>query len=246
MPRRLERPAAPYLQIADEIRERIRKGDLRPGDSAPSVRGLSREYGVAHATAYKALGVLQAEGYVRSETGSGSVVTSEEERGWSASARVELSHRTGKIYPEGQYARIVDAGLSPAPEHVAAAHGVETGSELVRRARVTYRSDRPISRSTSWFPGEFAEMAPALLVPDRIIEGTFSYVARVTGRKLATWLDQYDPMLATAEDAVALEITEGAPVFYGRNWIYDEQGGVIEFGESVAAGRIAYQGAMSD
>lgn len=246
MGRKPDRPAAPYLQIAEEIRERIRVGDLRPGDEVPSVRGVSKEYGVAHATAYRALGVLQSEGYIRSTVGARSVVTTEEERGWSAAARLERSRRTGKIYPEGQHARIVGAGLAVAPAQVIAVFGAAAGSKLVKRSRVTYRGDQPISRSTSWFPAEFAASAPLLLRPERILEGTFSYVATATGRRLGSWLDQYDPAPATAADATALEVAVGTPVFRGRNWVYDEDGGVLEYGESVAAGRVAYSGAMTD
>ncbi|TDD69286.1 GntR family transcriptional regulator [Jiangella aurantiaca] len=246
MGRKLDRPAAPYLQIAEEIRERIRTGDLRPGDEVPSVRGVAKEYGVAHATAYKAIGVLQSEGYIRSTIGARSVVTTEEERGWSAAARLERSRRTGKIYPEGQHAKIVDAGMAVAPTHVAAVFGAPAGSKLVKRSRITYRGDEPISRSTSWFPAEFAATAPLLLQSERIIEGTFAYVAAATGRQLGSWLDQYDPALASPDDAATLDIAEGTPVFYGRNWVYDEGGGVLEYGESVSAGRIAYSGAMTD
>ncbi|MDV5148484.1 TetR/AcrR family transcriptional regulator C-terminal domain-containing protein [Streptomyces sp. SBC-4] len=64
----------PYLAIASEIRRRIRSGELSPGDRVPSTRAVTREWGVAMATATKALGVLRQEGLVRPEPGVGTVV----------------------------------------------------------------------------------------------------------------------------------------------------------------------------
>jgi AcrR family transcriptional regulator len=64
----------PYRRIADEIRTRIAAGDLRPGDQVPSARGITREWGVALATATRVLATLNAEGVTRSLPGRGTVV----------------------------------------------------------------------------------------------------------------------------------------------------------------------------
>ena len=64
----------PYARIVADIRERIESGDLAPGDRVPSTREITRRWGVAMATASKALGVLRRDGLVRAERGSGTVV----------------------------------------------------------------------------------------------------------------------------------------------------------------------------
>ncbi|MEK9524519.1 TetR/AcrR family transcriptional regulator C-terminal domain-containing protein [Streptomyces sp. NPDC087908] len=64
----------PYLAIAAELRRRVRLGELGPGDRLPSTRAITREWGVAMATATKALAVLRQEGLVRAEPGVGTVV----------------------------------------------------------------------------------------------------------------------------------------------------------------------------
>jgi AcrR family transcriptional regulator len=64
----------PYRRIADEIRARIADRELRPGDPVPSARGITREWGVALATATKVLATLNAEGVTRSLPGRGTVV----------------------------------------------------------------------------------------------------------------------------------------------------------------------------
>ncbi|WP_067139512.1 TetR/AcrR family transcriptional regulator C-terminal domain-containing protein [Microtetraspora malaysiensis] len=64
----------PYLRIVTELRRRITAGRLRPGDRVPSTRQITREWGVAMATATKALATLQQEGLVRPVPGVGTVV----------------------------------------------------------------------------------------------------------------------------------------------------------------------------
>jgi DNA-binding transcriptional regulator YhcF (GntR family) len=68
-------PQPPYLLIAAELRRRILDGELSPGDRVPSTRAVVREWGVAMATATKALAALRRDGLVRAVPGIGTVVT---------------------------------------------------------------------------------------------------------------------------------------------------------------------------
>jgi DNA-binding transcriptional regulator YhcF (GntR family) len=65
---------APYLRIAAEIRDRITRGDLRPGDRVPSTRQITQKWGVAMATATKVIAALRDEGVVEARPGAGTVV----------------------------------------------------------------------------------------------------------------------------------------------------------------------------
>ncbi|MFI1329554.1 GntR family transcriptional regulator [Streptomyces sp. NPDC020845] len=64
----------PYLRIAAEIRRRIADGELAPGDRVPSTRQIAKEWGVALATATKALTTLRLEGLVEARPRVGTVV----------------------------------------------------------------------------------------------------------------------------------------------------------------------------
>jgi DNA-binding transcriptional regulator YhcF (GntR family) len=65
---------APYRQIVQDIRRRIESGELRPGDRVPSARAITREWGVAIATATKAHAALREEGLTIARPGVGTVV----------------------------------------------------------------------------------------------------------------------------------------------------------------------------
>lgn len=65
---------APYRRIVADIRGRIESGELRPGDRVPSARAITREWGVAIATATKAHATLREEGLTLARPGVGTVV----------------------------------------------------------------------------------------------------------------------------------------------------------------------------
>lgn len=64
----------PYARIVAEIRRRIEAGELREGDRIPSARQITKEWGVAIATATKVLATLRQEGLVQPLPGVGTVV----------------------------------------------------------------------------------------------------------------------------------------------------------------------------
>ena len=61
-------------RIADEIRARIRSGELVPGAPVPSTRRIVAEHGVAMATASRVLDALRRDGLVEVRRGVGTVV----------------------------------------------------------------------------------------------------------------------------------------------------------------------------
>jgi DNA-binding transcriptional regulator YhcF (GntR family) len=64
----------PFRRIVTEVRRRIEAGELKPGDRVPSARAITREWGVAIATATKAHAALREEGLTVARPGVGTVV----------------------------------------------------------------------------------------------------------------------------------------------------------------------------
>jgi len=55
-------PKAPYLALADTLRERIDEGVYLPGEALPSLATIASEFGVSRSTAAKAVRLLVSEG----------------------------------------------------------------------------------------------------------------------------------------------------------------------------------------
>lgn len=60
-----------YQQIARQLADDIRKGFYKPGERVPSVRKLSAQKGVSHATVLQAYATLEDQGLVRARPQSG-------------------------------------------------------------------------------------------------------------------------------------------------------------------------------
>ena len=230
----VQRPEPPYLQIVEHIRRQIRSGELSDGDLVPSTRQLARDWHVSPPTAAKALTTLQTEGLVRGKVGTGTVVCSGETTYNASVDRLRSIKNTGRIYPPDERAVIKSAELVPAPAEIADALGVANATDVIRRHRVTLRRDEPISASVTWLDGKLAKVAPRLLTAERILHGTIGYIQEVTGRQVARGVDQDSARPATEQDAEDLGVPIGSPVACGRNWWYDSDGAVLEYGERVS------------
>lgn len=63
-----------YLQVADVLRYKIAYGKMQPGDEIPPISVISAKLGINRNTVLRALGVLAAEGLIRSKKGKGTIV----------------------------------------------------------------------------------------------------------------------------------------------------------------------------
>ncbi len=69
-----DREGAAYRQLAGVLRDRIRSGDLPPGQRMPSEKDLHDEFGLARETIRRALAVLRGEGLIEVRHGHGTFV----------------------------------------------------------------------------------------------------------------------------------------------------------------------------
>lgn len=63
-----------YQRIADDLREQIRSGRLKPGDKLPSKRELRDIYGTSAQPVDAALFMLRTEGLIEGRQGKGTFV----------------------------------------------------------------------------------------------------------------------------------------------------------------------------
>ena len=222
-----------FLQIANHIRDEILRGDRVPGDEVPSERVLAEEWNVSRPTATRALQALRAQGLVESRQGSGSYVRDRLKFNRRARDRYLRSRSDGYVYGPNEWAEIVTARIVKAPAHIAASLGVATGDRVVKRHRITNDDDDPVEISTSWFAEAVVELAPKLLLKDRIREGTLAYVEAATGRRASTARDQIGTRLASTDEARELRLDEPAPVLVVHHIVYDAGERPLEVAEAV-------------
>ena len=63
-----------YQQIAEQVKQAVASGRLRPGDELPTIRGLAQRLLINPNTVARAYRELEVEGIVRSRVGQGTTV----------------------------------------------------------------------------------------------------------------------------------------------------------------------------
>ena len=63
-----------YAQIREQLKEQILNGQIAEGSTLPSIRQLAKEVGVSVITTTRAYSELEAEGFIATRQGKGSVV----------------------------------------------------------------------------------------------------------------------------------------------------------------------------
>jgi GntR family transcriptional regulator len=135
--------------IANGLRRRVVTGDLSPGDRLPSEPDLARTLGVSRSSLRAAIALLEEDGLVQRLHGSGTYVThrplmrNDLSRNFGVSSMIAaMGLEPGTV--EGRCA------AEPAPPGVAAALGVEPGSEVSALHRVRTADGRPVVDATDW------------------------------------------------------------------------------------------------
>jgi GntR family transcriptional regulator len=228
----------PYRRIAVEIKNRIERGELQPGDRIPSVREIVRDEGVSVATATRVASVLRAEGYAETIPGIGTVARMPSKL-TTGPDRLQLQRTTGSGFKPGERVEIISAELVPANAEVADALEVEEGTHVVQRRRRYLDEDGVVALSTSWLPGELAEAAPELISTGPLPKMTFGLIEDRTGRRAVKRRDSVSIEELPEDVAPLLELDPGTPVLSMANHYWDQHGQITEYARDyMGPGRI--------
>ncbi len=223
----LERDA-PYVQIIEHYRQEIREGRLKDGDMLPSGREIAAQFGVSLATAAKVATGLQALGLVTPRPGAGTQVTAPRppaDRVRGGPLLITLASG-GPLRP-GDRSRVLEAGMTQAPQNVAAQLGVDPMADVVRRRQATVRDGATAALLTSWFPARLAELIPDLVSRTRLTEQIEGYDPDWG----EDWVSARPP---TSAEAREFGIKRGSPVVVVHSRRFGAEDSVLEYAELIA------------
>ncbi|MGP4013695.1 GntR family transcriptional regulator [Streptomyces sp. 4N124] len=233
---KVQRAAPPFVQIADHFRAKIKDGELPQGSKLPSIADIAREWGVATATAAKAIKQLQDEGYVRSS--SQGTFADLGRKLTSGPDRLQMLRATGTGFREGETVEILSAELVPAPAHVAEGLRISEGDQVVERRRVYRDNDGVVAVSTSYLAGDLAEAAPELLEVGPLPKMTFGLIEERTGRRAVRRRDVVAMAPVPGGIAEVLGAEVGAQALTMTNQYTDQNGEPTEYAQDfLGAGR---------
>jgi DNA-binding GntR family transcriptional regulator len=208
-----------YVQIAADLRDRIRDGTYGPGALLPSRNEIIASYGVSQITARDALSVISHEGLAKAVRGRGHIVRRKRPRltlpsrlyGGSPDPGVPLDLLRLDVYQEiapDNIALPLEAGDTPA---------------WVRRAVWAATADsQPIQIHVAWITGldDAAEntiraASPAAPWPEA--------VQQITGRAITAVLQRTRARRANPFETDALGLADAATVVVAHLTTYDDQ-----------------------
>ncbi|MFC8408601.1 GntR family transcriptional regulator [Streptomyces griseoincarnatus] len=221
---------AGYADVAEHFRQRIKDGDLSPGDPLPSVAEIRAQFEVSAKTVSRALGVLKSEGLVTSRGALGTVVA-EPQTVTSGVDRLPRLARTGRRYGHGEDStghRVMIRSV--ADPKVVRALELDGSEETVIRIRTFRQNGRPTSVGVSVYPPRTWTVVPELAQEERM-SGFFGplYEER-TGREVSMGERVGYLRLASQDELDALEIkvppVTPVTVFVTDVTFHDEDGPV--------------------
>jgi GntR family transcriptional regulator len=225
-----------YRQIQADLRDRIQRGDLSPGDRLETEQELMARYEVSRATVRQALAGLVNDGLVEIRRGLGTYVR-----------RGVMEHRLGGFYSYSREierhglrpgTRVRGLRVEPAGKHVAAALELEPGEPVVALARIRLADDEALVTETSYLPaGRF----PGLDRIDFRQRSLYDTLTSLFDVRPLRARETFEPVLLSAEEAAQLGVVPGGPALRVERTTFDGDGNVIEYCRStVRADRYHY------
>lgn len=211
---------ARWRQLADELRGRIRDGTYPVGSTLPHIKDAAVEAGVHHETMRAAYKAVEAEGLIRSMKRRGSVVLAQTPRRRITRGKmITRDQYIGYVFPAGQPGEAWTThgkpfrSVEPCPETVGDAFGVEPGTEVLRRRRVTSpEGEPPFQLVDSWVSPSAVEDAPAVAEE---WPGRGGYLDRLeeAGHGPLSWSEVIRVRMPDREEARYLGVAASLPVF---------------------------------
>jgi GntR family transcriptional regulator len=208
-----------WRQLADNVRRQIEDGKYPPGSTLPQVKQAAEARGVSSETMRAAYKALETEGLVRSIKRIGFTVLDQPDRRRISRGNTVTRGPRGYVFPAASrpgekwdtHGQPYPAAL-PAPAKVAKHFGVEAGTVLTRRRRVTSPpGEPPFQLVDTWLSPTVAQEAPQATEK---ITGPGGYLDRIeeAGHGPIAWEETIRVRMPDREEAQMLGIPTLIPI----------------------------------
>jgi GntR family transcriptional regulator len=235
-----DRPA--YRQIADHLRAAILSGQFGAGAQLPSERALMDTYRAARGTVRQAIAALRAEGLIDIEQGRGAFVRRRPPVQRKAYDRFARRHRdagkaayTVEMEKEGRRpeVEVLEIAPGPAPAQMARLLQVPEGSQVLIRRRRYLADGQPMELATSYLPWELVQ-GTKITETDTGPGGIYARLEEM-GHQLKRFTEDVRARMPLPEEARALHLPPGVPVFALVRTAYDVEDTPVEVCDTVMA-----------
>ncbi|GAA3436640.1 GntR family transcriptional regulator [Kutzneria kofuensis] len=236
-----------YRELADELRDAIRRGVYPPGTTLPKQEELAAEHGVNINTVRKAVASLEAEGLVTPVRRRGTVV-----RERPPMKRLGIERYAKSKWKYGLVAFAADREASGrdwkrgdqtnkvrkvrADSKVAEALSMKPGDVVYERARLVKDGDTPTHTLTSYYNPAHVEGTPLVdPKPGPATPGGGFAVLTLQGFEPDHMVESFHARMPEREEIETLALPAGEPVMILERRTFTKDGTPIEFALGVHA-----------
>lgn len=228
-----------YLELADELREEVLRGDYPDPGDFPTESVLCKKFDVSRFTVREALRKLTSEGLIARKRGSGTIVQ-------PATARAGALHQplsnVGEILQYARDTTITYEKLPPQeiPTKIAEQIGINPKQKwfVFHGTRLKPERKRPIAVTVAWIDPEFADGVEKIDIAGATLFGQIEEYCNVTVSRVT---QDIQAIAATKRFADDLGLEEGDPILRILRCYFDERDRLFEISASYHPGeRFAY------
>ncbi|QXJ20226.1 GntR family transcriptional regulator [Actinomadura graeca] len=215
-------PVPLYFQVARQLEEAIRTGELPPGARLENELELASRYRLSRPTVRQAIQHLVDQGLLVRRRGVGTQVVRSPVR-----RPIELSSLYDDLAAAGAEprTRVLELGPVPADEEAAGRLGVAPGTEVLRMRRLRSTGGEPLALMTNVLPVGLIDITSAHLEEHGLYE-----TLRDAGVNLRIAHQTIGARAATAAEARLLDERRGTPLLTMTRTAYDDKGAAAEYG----------------
>ena len=222
-----------YLQIRQEIEQRIMRGAYAPGTMLPSENELAAEFGTTRLTVRNAVNDLVVQGVIRRLQGKGAFVAmlpDADDTPTSGSFRKMARERgmTAEV-------RVLARGRRLAGDYYAWVLGIEPDDVLYSLRRLNSLDGEPVSIENTVIPLKLFDGIEAVDIQAFSLYETYGLL----GHEAVCAQEKLGVIELTARDAGLLHVEAGTPALVVECVSYDAQGQAIEYARSLSPARHA-------
>jgi len=205
-------PIPLYYQLAENLRERIESGVLKPGSQLPSERELGEQLSISRMTVRQAITYLAQKGTLVIKPGVGTFVAEPK----LTSDALHLLGFTEEMEAQGRVvsSRVLEQAIVVPPDGVATRLGLDPGANAVKIVRLRLEGELPLLLETIHIP---AALCPRLEKQDlarnslyALLENKYGIVLKRARQTYeATTANEYESQLFGIETRAPMLLSEG-------------------------------------
>ncbi len=220
-----------YEKIAQDIQEKIERGEYKPNEQLPFEMEMCKTYGVSRITVKKAMDLLVMRGLVVKRRGSGTFVknitlTREEEQQFSTSNQFSgFSHTEGH---NNVTSKVYTFEIINPPKEVAAKLKIAEDDFVYHIVRVRYADGVPCVVEYTYMP---IEVIPGLK-KEVLYHSIYQFISKDLDLKIKSAHRTLRADLPTKEEEKYLQIAHCFPILEVEQVAFLDDGRIFEYSKS--------------